>query len=83
LRTLALGWLRADLAAWGRILDAGDAKLRVDITPALRRWQADPDLAGVRDPEALAKLPSQEQKAWCDLWAEVDTLLKKAQGNHP
>ena len=35
-----------------------------------------PDLAGVRDPEALIKLPQEEQKAWRDLWADVDTLLK-------
>jgi serine/threonine-protein kinase len=83
LRRLALGWLRADLTAWGRVLDAGDPKARADVAPALRRWRADPDLAGVRDPQALAKLPSQEQKAWRDLWSEVDTLLKKAQGDRP
>jgi serine/threonine-protein kinase len=83
LRKQELDWLGADLAAWRRLLDAGDARARADIAPALRRWQTDPDLASVRDPEALAKLPIQEQKAWRDLWRDIDTLLKKAQGNHP
>jgi serine/threonine-protein kinase len=83
LRKQALEWLRADMAAWGRLLEAGDAKVRADVAPALRRWQKDPDLASVRDPEALTKMQSREQEAWRDLWREVDTLLKKAQGNHP
>ena len=47
--------------------------------PELRHWQEDSDLAGVRDKDALAKLPSDEQDAWRKLWADVDALLKKAQ----
>ena len=41
--------------------------------------KVDSDLAGVRDRDALAKLPSDEQDAWRKLWDEVDALLKKAQ----
>ncbi len=41
--------------------------------------KADPDLAGIREGSALAKLPENEQKACGALWAEVEVLLKKAQ----
>ena len=34
-------------------------------------------LAGVRDPEALAKLPDEEAEAWRVLWTEVRALLQK------
>jgi thiol-disulfide isomerase/thioredoxin len=37
----------------------------------LRHWLADPDLAGVRGPDALAGLPAAEQQEWGRLWAEV------------
>jgi hypothetical protein len=46
---------------------------------ALQHWQTDPDLAGLRDPEPLAKLPESEQEACRKLWADVAALLKKAQ----
>jgi hypothetical protein len=49
----------------------------------LRHWQRDPDLAGVRDPEGLAKLPEIERMAWRDLWTDVDALLKRAEGHAP
>jgi hypothetical protein len=38
----------------------------------------DPDLAGDRDPQALAKLPASEQQAWQQLWADVKTTLAEA-----
>ena len=44
----------------------------------LQHWKVDPDLAGVRDAAALAKLPEAERKEWRTLWAEVDRLLKRA-----
>jgi hypothetical protein len=46
----------------------------------MRHWQRDPDLAGLRDEAALARLPEADQKAWRTFWAEVATLLKRAQG---
>jgi len=36
-------------------------------------------LAGLRDKEALDKLPAEEQKAFTQLWADVAALLKKAE----
>ena len=44
------------------------------------RWShgdTDPDLAGVREPEALAALPEAERAGWRALWAAVDALRKR------
>jgi eukaryotic-like serine/threonine-protein kinase len=78
MRRRALDWLRADLAAWTRILRNPSAPARPQIHQTLQHWQADPDLAGVRDPAALAQLPEAELTSWRDLWAAVDALLKEA-----
>ena len=40
----------------------------------MREAVSDPDLAGVRDKEALEKLPEAERKAWARLWVEVEAL---------
>jgi tetratricopeptide (TPR) repeat protein len=65
LRRQALGWLRADLAAWVRSPNRALARR------ALVRWQRDAGLAGVRDERALAALPSDERAEWDQLWAGV------------
>jgi serine/threonine-protein kinase len=80
LRAQALAWLKAERAAWSDILASDGPKLRAAVAPILRHWKQDPDLAGVRDPDVLAKLPVEEREAWRALWAEVDTVLNQAQG---
>ena len=80
LRGQALDWLKAERAAWAKVLDAGDPQARPLVQQTLQHWQADPDLAGVRDADALAKLPEAERAAWRSLWAEVDALLARARG---
>ncbi len=44
----------------------------------MKRWQADPDLNGVRGTDALAKLPQAERRSWQDLWNDVATLRQAA-----
>jgi serine/threonine-protein kinase len=83
LRRKAVDWLRAELAAWSKVLDSGDPKARAAVAPKLRHWRQDPDLAGVRDGDALAALPEAERGAWRALWAEVDALLARAGGGQP
>jgi hypothetical protein len=34
-------------------------------------------LTGLRDKDAVANLPAEEQEACRELWAEVETLLQK------
>jgi serine/threonine-protein kinase len=75
-RKQALDWLKADLAAWSKILKEGPAETQQSIPKTLLHWKSDADLAGMRDAEALKRLPEAEQKACRALWAEVDALLK-------
>ncbi len=82
-RKQAIDWLKADLAAWSKMLEKGTPAARQSISKTLQHWQTDPDLAGVRDAAALAKLSEDEQKACRALWAEVDALLKKARDARP
>jgi tetratricopeptide (TPR) repeat protein len=77
LRRQALDWLKADLAAWTKLLDKGAPQARSLVQRRLRHWQKDPDLAGLRDPDALARLPQDQRQAWGRLWADVADLLKR------
>jgi tetratricopeptide (TPR) repeat protein len=77
-RRQALDWLRADLAGWRKLLEGGSADDQALARERLRWWQDDPGLAAVRDPKALAKLPTAEQDFCRQLWAEVGALLAKA-----
>jgi hypothetical protein len=83
LRGQALEWLKAERAAWAKVLDSADARVRPFIQQTLQRWRADTDLAGVRDADALAKLPESERVAWRSFWAEVDALLARSRGGRP
>jgi hypothetical protein len=83
LRQQALDWLRAERAAWSDALGEGPPPARPVIAQTLQHWRSDPDLAGVRDPNELAKLPEHEQTAWRALWADVDALLAKVLGGRP
>jgi tetratricopeptide (TPR) repeat protein len=77
LRRQALDWLRADLDAHRR-RPKGD---RDAVRKTLAHWKVDADLAGVRDPEGLAKLPGEERAAWRAFWEEVNDLAGKAGDN--
>jgi serine/threonine-protein kinase len=69
LRKQALDWLRTDLAAWAKDTD------RPRVQKVLTMWQRERELAGVRDPQRLAKLPPAERAEWQRLWADVRALV--------
>jgi tetratricopeptide (TPR) repeat protein/tRNA A-37 threonylcarbamoyl transferase component Bud32 len=71
LRRQSLDWLRAELKGRAASLEATDPRAKEAARAALRRWQTDPDLAGVRDAAGLAALPADEQDAWRQFWADV------------
>ena len=52
---------------------------RAAVQQQIKHWQQDRDLAGVRDKDALAKLPSPERAAWEKLWADVAMLFKMSE----
>jgi hypothetical protein len=80
LRRQAREWLEAELAAQARRLDVPADASPPAVLKVLTSWTSDRNLAGVRAPEALEKLPPAEQAAWRSLWAEVDALLGRARG---
>jgi tetratricopeptide (TPR) repeat protein len=83
LRRQALDWLKLDLALRSQQLDTDSAEARQDVARAMASWTKDSDLLGVRDPEALAKLPEAEREEWRALWADVEALRKRAEGRTP
>jgi serine/threonine-protein kinase len=81
LRGQALAWLRAEFDVWTR-----RAKDRKPVQPAgvpasphparfVRESQQTTDLAGVRDPAGLARLPEAERAQWNSFWADVNALV--------
>jgi hypothetical protein len=80
LRRRALRWLRADLAAWAKLADKGPPAGRAAAQRTLAHWQKNPDLAGLRDKDALDELPAGERDACRKLWANVADLLRQAEG---
>ncbi len=77
LRRQALDWLRQDLTWCGQRLDDGNAQINARIRQGLQFWCGDPDLAGVRAKDALARLPDEEREQWERLWSDVDALLRR------
>jgi hypothetical protein len=77
LRRRALAWLKAELAAWSKVLETGSPRDRSNVIATIRWWPRDPDLATVRDADALTKLPEAERKEWQAIWAQVDALIRE------
>jgi hypothetical protein len=78
-RQQALDWLRADLTVYGKLLEGGKPEDRTLVRQRLQHWRQDRDLSGLRDKDAVDKLLAEEREACQKLWADVDTLLHKAQ----
>ncbi len=76
LRHRAFEHLKRDLAAWSEVFRHGQPSERGQLQQTLAHWKVDPDLAGIRAPDALAQLPQPERNDWQALWAEVDALLR-------
>jgi hypothetical protein len=76
-RQQARDWLQADLAAWAMMLDSDSQGARDLAKRMLEHWQVDPDLAGLRDPEALDRLPPAERQKCRTLWKDVDAVRNR------
>jgi hypothetical protein len=77
-RQQALDWLNADREAWTKRHSRGTITVQFLSAQTADAWQQCADLAGVRDPAALAQLPQQECQAWQSLWADVQALAAAA-----
>jgi hypothetical protein len=49
------------------------------VAEALTRWRKEPDLACVREPGELNKLPADERKEYLAFWAEVAAVLARTE----
>ena len=78
LRQKALAWLRADLALWQKQAVAANAAGRSGASAKLSAWLQESDMAGVREPDPLTKLPDVERAEWAKLWADVKATLAEA-----
>jgi hypothetical protein len=78
LRHQALAWLQAEITAYRRLLDKEPDKA-AGIREWFRDWQRDKDFDGVREAEALAKLPEAERADWQKLWGDVEAMVAAAQ----
>jgi serine/threonine protein kinase/Flp pilus assembly protein TadD len=77
-RKQALAWLRADLAACTKLVQNGKPKDRRLVFARLRHWQREQDLAGLREPAAVAQLPAAEQETCQRFWTDVEGLCAQA-----
>ena len=76
-RKRALGWVRDELA----VASAAAANpARGTSRIALASWLSNAELACVRDPDRLARLPAAERQEWADLWAQARTLVPPPRG---
>jgi tetratricopeptide (TPR) repeat protein len=82
-RRQALEWLKADVAAWSKIMANAASKNRSRAPHLLEHARHDPDLAGVRDPPDMNNLPEAEQADWRALWSLVDTILAQSRADSP
>src|SRR5262249_47052083 len=78
-RVQARRWLRADLQASAKKLESGLAADRAKVRETLTWWRQDPDLAGLREPGELGKLPADERKACLEMCVEVAAVLARTQ----
>jgi Flp pilus assembly protein TadD len=76
-RHWALVWLRDDLTAYAQLAERNDPTVKQTIQQRLAHWRRDPDLASVRDPQALDRLADNDRAAWQALWHDVDELAKR------
>ena len=74
-RRQAREWLRLDLAAGAKKLEAAGPADRAAVQKALARWREDRDLAGLRDAGALERLPPAEREECRALWRDLEALL--------
>jgi serine/threonine-protein kinase len=76
-RQQARNWLEADLGMWAKTLENGSPAARDLAKKTLKHWQIDSDLAGLREPEALDRLPLVERQECHTFWNDVNALCKR------
>jgi serine/threonine-protein kinase len=68
--------LQDELAVETKVLETGNVSDRKRALYSLAHWFMDPDLAGIRDPEELGKLPPAERAKCQKLWGSVAAAIQ-------
>jgi serine/threonine-protein kinase len=76
-RKQARQWLADELTTLDKRIPGALAPYRARLQRTLMRWQTSADLAGLREPSALDKLPPAERQECRTLWSDVDALVKR------
>jgi tetratricopeptide (TPR) repeat protein len=79
LRLQALSWFKEEFQYVKTSLQDKESKQIKLFLEQVELWRTDRALAPVREPDALAKLPPGEQKAWQALWTEIELTVKPRQ----
>ena len=74
-RELAVGWFEEELHAAVETIGTGTAVERAEAFQLVDSWLTDPELATVREPRSLARLPVGEREPWLVFWNEVRRVL--------
>jgi tetratricopeptide (TPR) repeat protein len=74
LRRKSLEWLKADWAVWDKRVRTSPAATRSQAAGVMRSWEESKDLATVRTPESLSRMPPAESNDWRAFWAQVHNL---------
>lgn len=77
-RQKALSWLREEARSFLGQLGSKPLRVRRMMWRWIASWRFIPEWAGVRDTEAMARLPTAEREAWQHFWQELDALLENA-----
>ena len=77
LRKQALDWLTAEYDIWALRHRFGKPGDRTVAATAVRAWQGNEDYSGVREEQALSRLPADERRAWQTFWAKVAMLAAR------
>lgn len=78
-RNQSLQWMRDHLQnRWALKLATGNPADRALVRSNLPNLQSNPDLACVREPDRLAKFPTDEQAAWRQFWTDVAELIERS-----
>jgi tetratricopeptide (TPR) repeat protein len=68
-------WLREALSKMIKAIDTDFNKNHNAVQQELTKWRKEPELAGIREPAELDKLPADEKADCQKLWAEVSALF--------
>jgi serine/threonine-protein kinase len=79
-RGQARKWMREELSAMTSALKHDYNKFRDPVRYALKQWQNEPELAGIRDSAELEKLSADEREDCRKVWAEVNAVLDSTSG---